>query len=484
MQKEIKIIHENINIYFSEILLNKLIELQDDLYIDSFISYVKDIFTKSFVILKNKRINIDKIKNSITYFKIEFKDNSINKLGYHTVKLNDKRVNYITILFNENDLLNLNNIDSFVDTVIHEIGHAIDHKFLNQEARDYWQSGWYNAYADQLSAIRQSVTDKKPFTLSDSIRIQKRKIAKGMISTIQNKYQELDFSEDNVKNCLFNFIDIISKIYNALKNQPFFIEYFKDLERFGNLCRKEFIENKKLNKIEKTELGELFMSLSDKTKLENILFNKSLSQLNSDDYSIIIMLFSFKDLNILGKPLYDPKLDLLNDAGCFLILGLINPKLFMKYLTGELFSPLFDKFISTFRNSLSLDIQSSDIEIQNEIKNIFILENIESEELEEYDPLNFDPKRLNLNPQETATLYKLPLQNLDLKYLQIPTEYGKLNMWEDFAETFRLYILDPNSLSDIAKTRISRTLWLSGFYGQRLEEKLIRKISKLLAKGF
>jgi len=483
MQKEIKIIHENINIYFSDILLNKLIELEDESYIDSFISYVKDIFTKSFVILKNKRININKIKNSITYFKMEFKNNNINKLGYHTVKLNDDRINYITILFNENDLLNLNNIDNFVDTTIHEIGHAIDHKFLNKEAKEYWQAGWYNAYSDQLNAIRNAMKDNRPFTLSDSLRIQKAKPAKQMISTIQDRYQDLDFSNDNIKNSLNNTINLLMEIYNRLKSQPFFIEYFNDLEIFGNLCRQEFIEKIKLNKNQKIQLGQLFVSLNNKNKLENILFNKSLSQLDPNEYSIIILLFSFKDLNILGIPLYDPKNDLLNDAGCFLILGLINPQLFIKYLTGQLFNPLFDTFISSFKSSLRLDNQSSDIDIQNEIKNIFILENIESEDIEEYDPLNFNPKRLNLNKKETGVLYKLPLKDLDLDYLQIPTEYGKLNMWEDFAETFRLYVLDPNSLSNIALTRIKRTLWLSGFYGQRLEEKLIRKITKLLTKN-
>ena len=53
-----------------------------------------------------------------------------------------------------------------------------------------------------------------------------------------------------------------------------------------------------------------------------------------------------------------------------------------------------------------------------------------------------------------------------LDALGIPTEYGRTNVGEDFAETFVLFMTDPNRLSDMARYRMSRALWLSGFHGK------------------
>ena len=53
-----------------------------------------------------------------------------------------------------------------------------------------------------------------------------------------------------------------------------------------------------------------------------------------------------------------------------------------------------------------------------------------------------------------------------LKELGIPTEYGRANKYEDFAETFYWFMIKPEQLSPQARYRIQRTLSLSGLYGQ------------------
>ena len=50
--------------------------------------------------------------------------------------------------------------------------------------------------------------------------------------------------------------------------------------------------------------------------------------------------------------------------------------------------------------------------------------------------------------------------------LGVPTEYGKNDEVEDFAETFWLFMTAPEKLSENALYRMKRTLWLSGFGGK------------------
>lgn len=50
--------------------------------------------------------------------------------------------------------------------------------------------------------------------------------------------------------------------------------------------------------------------------------------------------------------------------------------------------------------------------------------------------------------------------------LQIPTDYGRTNQNEDFAETFVVYMETPEKLSKIARYRMERALSLSGLYGK------------------
>ena len=55
-----------------------------------------------------------------------------------------------------------------------------------------------------------------------------------------------------------------------------------------------------------------------------------------------------------------------------------------------------------------------------------------------------------------------------LEALAIPSDYGKTNEREDFAETWVAFMVNPGALSETAKTRMLRTLALSGLYGKQV----------------
>ena len=67
-----------------------------------------------------------------------------------------------------------------------------------------------------------------------------------------------------------------------------------------------------------------------------------------------------------------------------------------------------------------------------------------------------------------------------LDALGIPTQYGRTNILEDFAETFVLFIVDPARLSSTAHTRMARALWLSGFRGKPVMRMATRVASHWL----
>ena len=75
-----------------------------------------------------------------------------------------------------------------------------------------------------------------------------------------------------------------------------------------------------------------------------------------------------------------------------------------------------------------------------------------------------------------------------LDALGIPTTYGRTNVREDFAETFVLWMVHPERLSEQARNRMGRSLWLSGFYDQPVmrfaqdEENTMQPSASRLAK--
>ncbi len=71
---------------------------------------------------------------------------------------------------------------------------------------------------------------------------------------------------------------------------------------------------------------------------------------------------------------------------------------------------------------------------------------------------------------DAATVEKIRAEDRSvddaLDALGIPTAYGRTNVKEDFAETFVLWMVHPDRLSEQARNRMGRALWLSGFYGK------------------
>ncbi len=59
-----------------------------------------------------------------------------------------------------------------------------------------------------------------------------------------------------------------------------------------------------------------------------------------------------------------------------------------------------------------------------------------------------------------------PKRQEKLDSLEIVTDYGKTDKYEDFAETFLLFMVAPEKLSPTAKFRMQRALSLSGLYGK------------------
>lgn len=55
-----------------------------------------------------------------------------------------------------------------------------------------------------------------------------------------------------------------------------------------------------------------------------------------------------------------------------------------------------------------------------------------------------------------------------------PTDYGRTNLMEDFAESFVQYMVSPESMPENALYRMKRTLWLSGF-GNKPVQRLATK---------
>ena len=59
-----------------------------------------------------------------------------------------------------------------------------------------------------------------------------------------------------------------------------------------------------------------------------------------------------------------------------------------------------------------------------------------------------------------------PKRKEQLDPLEIVTEYGKTDKYEDFAETFMVFMAAPEKLTPMAKFRMQRALSLSGLYGK------------------
>jgi len=80
----------------------------------------------------------------------------------------------------------------------------------------------------------------------------------------------------------------------------------------------------------------------------------------------------------------------------------------------------------------------------------------------------YDGKNYPLLDEDTVGEIRSSDSTVDdaLDALGIPTTYGRTNVKEDFAETFVLFMVNPSALSEQARLRMGRALWLSGFTGK------------------
>jgi hypothetical protein len=75
-----------------------------------------------------------------------------------------------------------------------------------------------------------------------------------------------------------------------------------------------------------------------------------------------------------------------------------------------------------------------------------------------------------------------------LQDLGIPSDYGRTNVWEDFAETFAAYMANPNGISKTAKWRLLRAIGMSGSGGKKVMrlsklKRLAQRVIKRYAKA-
>ena len=87
------------------------------------------------------------------------------------------------------------------------------------------------------------------------------------------------------------------------------------------------------------------------------------------------------------------------------------------------------------------------------------------------DLIGFGEKGFSVAPDIVAEISEADpsiKRELDAFYqdLGTPTDYGRTDEMEDFAESFVLFMTAPEKLSDKALYRVKRTLWLSGFGGK------------------
>jgi hypothetical protein len=156
----------------------------------------------------------------------------------------------------------------------------------------------------------------------------------------------------------------------------------------------------------------------------------------------------------IGEPLITPNQFRLTKRGQQLFEALRNPQLYVKVHYGYTpdepeFEPTLERVVRHKKKILGLGYSSG---------------------------LRISPDTVKILRQENPEIEEV-LQGLYTQ-LQIPTEYGKTNEFEDFADTFVLFMVSPEKLPPNALYRMKRTLWLSGFGGKpvsRLAHHVVRR---------
>jgi hypothetical protein len=400
--------------------------------IKSVIRFLKDVLDYSFSKIKKRGINVEKIKKTFNKLILTIpKDKNDERAGFY-----QRSDNNITLLIHgeghfdkkenkenedqEDEFDYESTVMSYSKTFIHEIGHAIQEKLLPGDAARYWQEGWLNFSKNIRSAY-----------INADLKIDKKEIA------------------ENLKQESINEI----------------------LEKFKNYMQEEF--KKSSNNLEKLELFKIYKEFIKKNEkgyiLASIFENKELNIFKND-----FIHFYITQSSQSGQKIFYPLS--FSDLGKLYVLCMCSPESFLRNDNSNFINTfsIYQNDLNEFKQKLGLQNNTTRENLENILcKKVFI-----SPFSLGYDPL----KRINTN-----SIFDYNIEDNDnyennkhVEYLNIPTKYGESTFKEDWAESFSFYILYPERLSNTAYDRVKRVLSLSKFYGQKLEEKLLRKLIRII----
>jgi len=433
--------------------------------INNTINFIINVIDYSFEILKKRGLNIEKIKKTVSNISVEMQKKDSNVLGSYSDNtgtlilyiLDDAQLNIEPETLEYSYDLTIKN---YAETFVHELGHGIDFKYLSVEARRFWLSGWKNLHKN----ITQNLTDREGFIKSSYA---------GYVADTGKTQKHINYlKQSSINEFLKKFHEKLMEYYNSNTELQDYYDYLSISSKDPKTIKTE------KEKIEYTEA--IRKSLSNFSKEDGInTFEKIASSF--EEYKNMERVFTDPNLNIFKEEyLVKVSVSLMN----LYIMGLCEPEALRNVVNKNeaIRRPDIYKAEALFRDVLNISPSSSDEEILDKLlTKVFIAPgNV---------PFDFNNKS-SVNPadlpavnmQSHFTNYDLDFENA-IDSLKTPTKYSQRNYQEDFAETFKLYILYPDRLSDVATYRMERTLWLSGFTGKNLREALLRRLVRLMLEG-
>lgn len=435
-----------------------------DRRIKNTIDFFKNVIDYSFDLLKKRNLNIEKIKKTVSRITVKVGKKDEGLLGTYN-KADRGLVLYITregkIDIEEKSLEYSydETIKSYANTLIHELGHAIDFKFLSEEARKFWISGWKNIHQKTLQRLK----DNEGFITGS--------YAGYMANTEKTQKNINNLKQSKINQFLQTFYEKLMEFYN---NNSELQEYYRDV----------FISSQDFNTLksqaERNQYSESLKRTMVNSKDDGINIFENIAS-SIEDYNKIKPNFLDKDLNIFKK---DYLVSIDASIMDLYIMGLCSPDALRAHIYSSRVLKRPDLYIAeaSFRDIVNISNTSTNKEIIDKLlTKIFIAPgNLK---------FNFDDKS-SINPKELPSIdMQSHFTNYDLDFydaidsLKTPTVYAQRNYQEDFAETFAFYICKPDQLSDVATYRMERTLWLSGFSGKDLREALLRRLVRLMLEG-
>jgi hypothetical protein len=445
--------------------------------IKNLIDFFKSILDYSFNALNRRNFNLDKIKKVFSFIQIRlpYKGQEDTVATYSNsnknieILIHDLNFNYN---FSKPESLDTpgseprdynSTVRYYSTNLIHEIGHAIHLNYLTQDAFDYWLEGWEGPY-------KFTIQSKKNNPFEDSTNIS---------SKIRNEFDTnpdvlKKFKKENISNKLIEFQKKLKNLINSDQS----IEKEEFLKKINFATEEDYLKAQKNMKTQMDyyKYSALYSSATDKIGLFSVIgdyLQKCYNTLKDNQDIEVLKFFESKEFNILNLEIKLSYVDSLSTFGLLYLLGLYSPDALFLHLnnlkntTDENYQKLIQAF-SIYRVNSPLQLQA------------FLTKDIIQDPFKAYSPEirnNFKPGKYDM----------LDFNNINFKdvtdHLQIPTKYGRTNHKEDFAETFLYYILYPEFLSDIATFRMKKTLWLSGFFGKKIQEKLLRKMIQLMIES-